>query len=120
MSNSSRSLVPPNKHKNQLPIKEIQKKILLFYPSFKKKKSANIHESEQQDSVNQEIETEIKFFLAGKKILLKMLKNLKSRLNSNKIKYTHLARFAKSYFLVPPSLFIEKVHFKKPVACTNK
>ena len=37
---------------------------LLLYSTFKSERSANNHESEQQDSVNQEIETEIKAFLA--------------------------------------------------------
>ena len=50
-------LVPPNKPKNDVP-----KKLLSFYSTFKSKTSANTHKSEQQHSVDQEIEKEIKFF----------------------------------------------------------
>ena len=38
--------------------------MLLFYPPFKSETSANIPECERQDSVDQEIKTEINFFSA--------------------------------------------------------
>jgi len=48
-------VVQPNKP--PLPNNDVPKKFLSFYSTFKSEKSADTHESEQQDSVDQEIET---------------------------------------------------------------
>ena len=53
-------VVQPNKPKPQLPNNDVPKSFLSFYSTFKSETSADTHESEQQDSVDQEIETEIK------------------------------------------------------------
>ena len=57
-------LVPPNKLNAQIPTNDVFKNTLSFYSKFKSERSANTNESEQQDSVDQEIETEIKSFSA--------------------------------------------------------
>ena len=59
-------LVPPNNHKAQTPTNDVPKFFLSLYSTFKSERSANTHESEQQDSVDQKIETEIKGFLTEK------------------------------------------------------
>ena len=78
---------------------------MLFYSTFKSETSADTHESEQQDSVDQEIETEIKAFLAENNLPAEEVKEAEvlSWWNSNKKKYTHLARFARRYLSAPPS-----------------
>ena len=48
------------------------KYFLSFYSTFKSEGNANTHESEQQDSVDQEIETEIKAFLAEENLSAKL------------------------------------------------
>ena len=55
-------LVPPNKHKALLFKDDVPKNFLLFHSTFKLETIVNIHESEQQDSVDQEIETKVIFF----------------------------------------------------------
>ena len=57
-------LVPPNKRKSPIPTNDIPKKNLSFYSTFKSERSANTYESEQHGSVDQEVKTEIKAFLA--------------------------------------------------------
>ena len=58
------SLVPPNKPKAQLPKDDVPTIFLSFYSTLKPEASANTQESEQHDLVDQEIETEIKLYLA--------------------------------------------------------
>ena len=57
-------LIPLNKPKAQIPTNDVPKNFLSFYSTFKSEKSKKVNESEQKDSVDQEIETEIKAFLA--------------------------------------------------------
>ena len=73
-----------------------------LYSTFKSETSANTKESEQHDLVCQEIETEIKLYLDEENFSAQKVEVL-SWWNSNKIKYTHLARFARRYLLRPPS-----------------
>ena len=69
----------------------------------------------------QNIETEIKFFLAEENLYAKEVKEAEvlSWWNSNKKKYTHLAKFSRKYLLAPPSsvysgmLFSEAGNFYK-------
>ena len=58
------SLVLPEKPKAQLPKNVVPTNFLSFYSTFKSETSANTKESEQHDLVCQEIETEIKLYLA--------------------------------------------------------
>ena len=78
---------------------------MLFYSTFKSETSADSNESEKQDSVDQEIETEIKAFLAENNLPAEEVKEAEvlSWWNLNKKKYTHLARFARRYLSAPPS-----------------
>ena len=66
---------------------------MLFYYTFKSETSAYTHESEQQDSVDQEIETEIKAFLAENNLPAEEVKEAEvlSWWNSNK-KKIHTSR----------------------------
>ena len=59
----------PSKPKAQLPKNDVSKNFLLFYSTFKSETSAKSHESEQQDLVVQEIESEIKFFFGRRKFI---------------------------------------------------
>ena len=63
------SLVLPEKPKAQLPKDVVPRIFLSFYSTFKSETRANTKESEQHDLVYQEIETEIKLYLAEKKFV---------------------------------------------------
>ena len=47
-----------------------------FYSTFKSERSANTYESEQQDSVDQETETEFKAFLAEENVSAEEVKEV--------------------------------------------
>ena len=100
----------------------IPKIFLLFYPTFKSKTSADTHESEKQDSVDQEIETEIKAFWLKTIYLLKKLKKLKYCLGGTQTrKNTHISPgLQEGIFWHHHLLFILKDYFQKLVTCTNK
>ena len=63
------SLVLPEKPKAQLPKDVVPRIFLSFYSTFKSETRANTKESEQHDLVYQEIETEIKLYLAEEKFV---------------------------------------------------
>ena len=83
------SLVLPEKPKAQLPKDVVPTIFLSFYSTFKSETSANTKESEQHDLVYQEIETEIKLYLAEENLSAQKVEALSLR-NLKKI-YTHLA-----------------------------
>ena len=64
---------------------------MLFYPPFKSETSANTPECERQDSVDQEIKTEINFFSAEEDLSAEEVKEFEvlSWWNSKK-KHTHI------------------------------
>ena len=74
---------------------------VLFY--FQIRNKCDILESKQQNSDDQEIKTKVKFFLAKKILSFEEVKDTEvlSLWNSNKKKYSHLVRFARSYLLAP-------------------
>ena len=90
------------------------KLFLSFYSAFKWETSANTHESEQQGSVDQEIETEIKFFSANLSV------EVLSWWNSNKNKKIHILPGLKEDFFRHHHLFIQKSDFQKLVRCKSK
>ena len=68
----------------------LEKFFMLSYSTFYSKTSSKTHKSEKQHSVDQEIETEIKFFWLKKNYLLKKLNKLNSCLGgTEKRKNTH-------------------------------
>ena len=67
-------LIPLNKPKAQIPTNDVPKNFLSFYSTFKSERSEKINESEQKDSVDQEIETEIKAFLAEENVSAEKVK----------------------------------------------
>ena len=68
-------LVPPKKRKAQIPT-NAPKNFLSVYSTFKSE-TTNTHESMQQDSVDQEIETAIKAFLAEESLSAEEVKEIK-------------------------------------------
>ena len=74
---------------------------VLFY--FQITNKCDILESKQQNLDDQEIETNIKFFVAKENLSFEEVKEAEVLLwgNSNKKKYSHLARFARIYLLAP-------------------
>ena len=63
------SLIPSKKNEAQLPKDNVPTNFLPLYSTFKPETSANTQESEQHDLVDQEIETEIKLYLAEEKFI---------------------------------------------------
>ena len=94
----------------------------MFYPPFKSGTSANTHESEKQDLVDQKIKREIIFFLAEEDLAAENVKKVKvlSWWNSKK---THiLPGLRKGIFWHNQLLFILISYFQKLVVgtCINK
>ena len=86
-----------------------------FFSTFKSETCANTHEIEQQSSVDQEIETEVKSFLAEESLSAEEVKEAEvlSWCNSHKKKCTHLARFVRRHFSAPPSsVYSERLFLK--------
>ena len=77
-----------------------------LYSTLESETNLNTHESEEQDSADQEIETEI-IFLAEEVKEAEVL----SWWNSNKKKYTYLVRFAKRYLSTLPSSVYSRKFF---------
>ena len=108
-------LVPPNKPKSQLSKNDVPKHFCrAFYTWIENK--CNTHESEQQNSVDQKIETEIKFFLDEK------IKEAEVFLGGTQTrKNTHiLLGLQEGIFWHHHLLIVLKVYFQKLITCTNK
>ena len=91
--------MPLEKPKSQPSVNFDPKKFSTYYSLFEKESNTATQEDEQQDSLDEEIEAEIKGFYATENLNeVTEEDKVLNMWNLNKTKYPHLASFAKKYF----------------------
>ena len=97
-------LLPPEKPKPQPSVNFDPKKFSTYNSLFKIDSKIATQDDEQQDSIDEEIETEIKGFFATENLNAETKEEkVLNYWNLNGSKYPHLASFAREYFAVPSS-----------------